>query len=42
MPGLTNEVDQNCTIADLKGNFIFCARHVAVLIANLVLMKQSC
>ena len=30
MRGLTNKVDQN--IIDLKGNFIFSARHVTILI----------
>ena len=31
---LTNEVDQNCAISDLKGNFIFSARHVMVGLLN--------
>ena len=41
MQGITNEVDQSCTISDLKGNFIFSARHVTVPIINYELMKQS-
>ena len=32
MLGLINEVDQNCTISDLKGNFIFSAGHVTLLV----------
>ena len=30
MRGLTNKVDQNCTISYLKGNFVSSARHVTV------------
>ena len=32
-PPLTNEVDQNYTISDLKGNLIFSAKHVKILLA---------
>ena len=46
MRGLTNEIDQNCTIPDLKGNFIYSARHITVKIpsdtCNHATMKQPC